>query len=56
VEALEPDQFVYDRDRWLPRRRLGRRAQAGLWALRLLVPAVSTLVVYTFVVSVAKPG
>lgn len=56
VEALEPDQLVYARDRHLPRHRLGGWAQTGLWALRLFVLATSGLVVYTFVVSLFGRG
>jgi hypothetical protein len=56
VEALEPDQLVHSRDRRLPQRRLGSRAQVGLWALRLFVLATSALVVFTFVASLSKPA
>lgn len=56
VEALEPDQLVYARDRHLPQRRLGGWARTGLWALRLFVLATSALVIYTFVASLSKPG
>lgn len=56
VEALEPDQLVYARDRRLPQRALGGWAQVGLWALRLFVLATTALVVYTFVASLSHPG
>jgi hypothetical protein len=46
---LERDQLVADRARPVPRARLGRRARAGLWALRVLVLVLAALVVYTFV-------
>ena len=54
VEALEPDQLVYARDRRLPVRRLGGWAQAGLWALRIFVLITTGLVIYTFVLSLAR--
>jgi hypothetical protein len=56
IEALEPDQLVYAKDRRLPRRRLGARAEAGLWALRLFVLAMTAMVVYVFIASLSKPA
>jgi len=49
IEYLESDQLVADTSRPVPRARLGRRASAGLWALRVFVLALSAMVVYTFV-------
>jgi hypothetical protein len=37
----------------LPRARLSRGAQIGLWALRIFAIALTAMVVYTFVVQVA---
>jgi len=45
---LEPDQFVAETSRPVPRRILGPRARAGLWALRIFAVAVSAMVIYTF--------
>ena len=49
VEFLEPDQLVADRSLPLPRARLSRRAEIGLWAMRTLVIVLGAMVVYTFV-------
>jgi hypothetical protein len=46
---LERDQLVADRTRPVARARLGPRASAGLWALRVLVVVMAILVVYTFI-------
>jgi hypothetical protein len=56
IEALEPDQLVYAKDRRLPRRQLGTWAEAALWALRLFVLTMTALVGYVFVASLTKPG
>jgi hypothetical protein len=48
---LEPDQFVAETSRPVPRASLGARASAALWALRIFAVAVSVMVVYTFVAS-----
>ena len=49
VEYLERDQLVSDKSRPVPRARLGHRATAGLWALRVFAVVMSVLVIYTFV-------
>lgn len=49
VEYLERDQLVADRNRPVPRAKLGRGATAGLWALRVFAVVMSVLVVYTFI-------
>lgn len=46
---LERDQLVADRNRPVPRARLGRWANVGLWALRVLVAVMGVLVIYTFI-------
>ena len=46
---LERDQLVADKNRPVPRARLGPRASAGWWALRVLVIVMAVLVVYTFI-------
>jgi hypothetical protein len=48
---LEPDQFVAETSRPVPRASLSAPARAGLWALRIFAVAVSVMVVYTFVAS-----
>jgi hypothetical protein len=49
IAYLESDQLVAERARPVPRIRLGRRADAGLWALRVFVIVLSAMVIYTFV-------
>jgi len=49
VAFLERDQLVCDRARPLPRASLSRRAEIGLWALRVFALVVSAMVIYTFV-------
>jgi hypothetical protein len=49
IEYLEADQLVSDTSRRLPRARLSRRAEAGLWTLRVFAVVMSLLVIYTFV-------
>jgi hypothetical protein len=46
---LEPEQLLSDRSRPLPRAQLSRRANAGLWALRLFALGLSAMVIYTFI-------
>ena len=46
---LERDQLVADRNRPVPRARLRRWANVGLWALRVLVAVMGMLVIYTFI-------
>lgn len=46
---LEADQLAAETSRPVPRAVLSRRATAGLWALRVLVVAMSAIVVYVFV-------
>ena len=50
IMNLERDQFVAETSRPVARARLGARATAALWALRVFAVTVSAMVVYTFVV------
>ena len=49
IMGLERDQFVVETSRPVPRAELGKRAIAGLWALRVFVVLVSLMVIYTFI-------
>ena len=49
IMHLERDQFVAETSRPVPSAALGKRASAGLWALRVFVLVVSAMVVYAFV-------
>ena len=49
IEFLEADQLVSDTSLRLPRARLSRRAQIGLWGLRIFAFVMGLLVIYTFV-------
>lgn len=49
VGYLERDQLEAEMERRLPPAPLGRRAQAGLWALRVFVLVLAFMVIYTFV-------
>lgn len=53
IEALEPDQLEEAMRAPLPRRRLGRWGEVGLWGLRIFVLVVTGLVAYVFVLSLA---
>lgn len=53
IMFLERDQLVFDTARPVPRARLGARASAALWALRVFVVVVSAMVIYTFVSQLA---
>jgi len=46
---LEPDQFVAETSRPVPRATLSHRAVVALWALRVFAVVVSLLVIYTFI-------
>ena len=46
---LERDQLVADKNRPVPRARLGRWTRAGLWAFRVFVAVMGVLVIYTFI-------
>ena len=46
---LEPDQFVAETSRPVPRAQLRRGAIVALWALRVFAIAVSLMVIYTFI-------
>jgi hypothetical protein len=48
VMFLERDQLVADTSVPLPRAHLGRRANLGLWTLRVFVIMLSGMVIYTF--------
>ena len=54
VMYLERDQLVSDRGRPVPRARLSRRVEAGLWALRAFALVVSAMVVYTFIAQLGQ--
>ncbi len=49
VGYLERDQLEAEMERRLPPARLGRRAQLGLWLLRVFVLVLAFMVIYTFV-------
>lgn len=49
IMHLERDQLVAETARPVAPAQLGRRALAGLWALRLFAILVSAMVVYTFI-------
>jgi len=49
IMHLERDQFVSATSQPVARAVLGRRATAGLWALRVFVFIVSAMVVYAFI-------
>ena len=51
IYALEPDQVVAAASRPLPRYRLSRAGDIGLWLLRVFVLLITALVVYTFIVA-----
>lgn len=53
IAYLESDQLVVERRRPVPRARLGRWTNAGLWALRIFAVAISAMVIYTFVAQLA---
>jgi hypothetical protein len=48
VMFLERDQLVADTSVALPRAHLSRRANLGLWTLRVFVIMLSGMVIYTF--------
>jgi hypothetical protein len=54
IESLEPDQLVSAMDIAVPRRRFSRPVLAALWVLRIFLLTVTAMVVYVFVVAVAK--
>jgi hypothetical protein len=49
IMFLERDQLVADTSQPVARARLGPRASAALWGLRVFVLLVSFMVIYTFV-------
>jgi hypothetical protein len=49
IMHLEPDQFVAETSRAVPRARLRRGAVSALWALRVFAVVVSAMVIYTFI-------
>jgi hypothetical protein len=53
IAYLESDQLVAERARPVGRAHLGRRARAGLWALRVFALITSAMVIYTFVSQLA---
>lgn len=48
VMFLEPDQLLACTQRPVQRAQLSRRANAALWALRILVIFLSVVVIYAF--------
>jgi hypothetical protein len=48
VMFLEPDQLDVHTSVPVPRALLNKRTRAALWALRVFVILVSTMVIYTF--------
>lgn len=54
VMFLERDQLLSDRSRPVARARLGPRARAGLWALRVFAVVLSAMVVYVFIAQLAS--
>ena len=54
ILALEPDQLVESVHQPVPRRRLSRGVEAGLWALRIFLLVVTVAVVYAFVMGIVK--
>jgi hypothetical protein len=46
---LEADQLAAETSRPVPRAELSRRAIVGLWALRVFVIVMSTMVIYVFI-------
>jgi hypothetical protein len=49
IAHLEPDQFVAETSRPVPRALLGVRAVTALWGLRVFAIVVSLMVIYTFI-------
>lgn len=49
IMHLERDQLVAETLKALPPARIGPRALAALWALRVFVVVVGAMVIYTFV-------
>ena len=54
IESLEPDQLVQAVQRPVPRRRLSRGADLGLWALRVWLTVVAAMVIYVFATGVVR--
>jgi len=54
IESLEPDQLVSAMDIAVPRRRFSRSLTLALWALRVFLLTITSMVVYIFVISVLK--
>ncbi len=49
IMHLEPDQFVAETSRPVPRATLTHGAVVALWALRVFAVVVSLMVIYTFI-------
>ena len=49
IAHLEPDQFVAETSRPVPRAKLGARGVFALWALRTFAIVVSLMVIYAFI-------
>jgi hypothetical protein len=49
IMHLEPDQFVVETSRRVPRAQLARGTVVALWGLRVFALTVSAMVIYTFV-------
>ena len=54
IESLEPDQLVAVVAKPLPRLQLSRPVRIALWAVRIFVLIISSLVVYTFIVKLLE--
>ncbi len=49
TEFSQPNQLMADTTNRLPRAPLTPPARAGLWALRIFVLLITTMVIYTFI-------
>ena len=54
IESLEPDQLVAAVAKPLPRLHLSRPVRIALWAVRIFVLIISSLVAYTFIVKLLE--
>jgi hypothetical protein len=54
IDGLEPDQTVATSSRPFGRYRASHAMTVALWTVRLFVLLISTMVVYTFIVSVPR--
>ena len=54
IDSLEPDQLVAAVAKPLPRLQLSSPVRIALWAVRIFVLIISSLVVYTFIVKLME--